>query len=121
MQDRLDNAANSVTFTTAADGSPASMGATANDAAALETQLKALILHEDGGLAVQNLAMNALSTMLPRIEGTGQWGKARWRLTGAAPSLFALLALPCLLQLLVHVLVRSPRSCQVKVVLLSTV
>lgn len=66
------------------------MGATANDAAALETQLKALILHEDGGLAVQNLAMNALSTMLPRIEGTGQWGKARWRLSGATPFLFTL-------------------------------
>jgi len=49
----------------------------------LEEQLKTLILQDDGQLALENLAFNAVSTLLPKIEGHGQIGKARFRLVGA--------------------------------------
>ena len=51
-------------------------------AVVLEEQLKSLMLQEDGQLALENLAVNAVSTLLPKIEGHGQIGKARFRLMG---------------------------------------
>ncbi|ERN06068.1 uncharacterized protein LOC18434256 [Amborella trichopoda] len=47
-----------------------------------ESQLKEL-LERDGQLAFKKLAAATLKTLMPRIEGKGQFGQARWRLVSA--------------------------------------
>ncbi|MAD20600.1 MAG: hypothetical protein CMJ52_10720 [Planctomycetaceae bacterium] len=57
-----------------------------------EGQLTESLLEQDGRLAFSNLAASTISTLLPRIETQGQFGKARWRLV-SAPSVSGLLSL----------------------------
>ncbi|UPQ99883.1 chloroplast protein TIC236 [Chloropicon primus] len=57
-----------------------------------EGQLTESLLEQDGRLAFSNLAASTISTLLPRIETQGQFGKARWRLV-SAPSISGLLSL----------------------------
>jgi len=57
-----------------------------------EGQLTESLLEQDGRLAFSSLAASTISTLLPRIETQGQFGKARWRLV-SAPSISGLLSL----------------------------
>ncbi|KAG6403086.1 hypothetical protein SASPL_135303 [Salvia splendens] len=45
-----------------------------------ESQLSESILEGDGQLAFKKLATATLETLMPRIEGKGEFGHARWRL-----------------------------------------
>lgn len=45
-----------------------------------ESQLAESILEGDGQLAFKKLATATLETLMPRIEGKGEFGHARWRL-----------------------------------------
>ncbi|GAB4854193.1 hypothetical protein Ancab_022776 [Ancistrocladus abbreviatus] len=45
-----------------------------------ESQLAESILEGDGQLALKKLATATLETLMPRIEGKGEFGQARWRL-----------------------------------------
>lgn len=45
-----------------------------------ESQLAESILEGDGQLAFKKLATATLETLMPRIEGKGEFGQARWRL-----------------------------------------
>lgn len=46
----------------------------------LESQLAESILKGDGQLALGKLATATLEKLMPRIEGKGELGKARWRI-----------------------------------------
>ncbi|XP_075102117.1 protein TIC236, chloroplastic isoform X1 [Nicotiana tabacum] len=48
-----------------------------------ESQLAESILEGDGQLAFKKLAAATLETLMPRIEGKGEFGQARWRLVYA--------------------------------------
>lgn len=48
-----------------------------------ESQLAESLLEGDGQLAFKKLATATLVTLMPRIEGKGEFGKARWRLVYA--------------------------------------
>lgn len=48
-----------------------------------ESQLAESILESDGQLAFKKLATATLETLMPRIEGKGEFGHARWRLVYA--------------------------------------
>ncbi|KAF3447215.1 hypothetical protein FNV43_RR12395 [Rhamnella rubrinervis] len=48
-----------------------------------ESQLAESILEGDGQLAFQKLATTTLEKLMPRIEGKGEFGQARWRLVYA--------------------------------------
>ncbi|XP_015084835.1 uncharacterized protein LOC107028323 [Solanum pennellii] len=48
-----------------------------------ESQLAESILEGDGQLAFKKLATATLETLMPRIEGKGEFGQARWRLVYA--------------------------------------
>ncbi|XP_060208186.1 protein TIC236, chloroplastic isoform X2 [Lycium barbarum] len=48
-----------------------------------ESQLAESILEGDGQLAFKKLATSTLETLMPRIEGKGEFGQARWRLVSA--------------------------------------
>ena len=85
---RLQDASRAITITRLSDGSTQTIGGGAGSLV-FEQQLKALLLENDGQIAVQSMVMNALSTMLPRIEGSGRFGNAEWRLVGV----------PCLLRI----------------------
>ncbi|GMH11870.1 hypothetical protein Nepgr_013711 [Nepenthes gracilis] len=50
-----------------------------------ESQLAESILEGDGQLALKKLATATLETLMPRIEGKGEFGQARWRLVYAPP------------------------------------
>ncbi|XP_042477488.1 protein TIC236, chloroplastic-like [Macadamia integrifolia] len=58
----------------------------------VESQLAESILEGDGQLAFKKLAAATLETLMPRIEGKGEIGQARWRLVHAPqiPSLLSL-------------------------------
>ncbi|XP_075491996.1 protein TIC236, chloroplastic [Primulina tabacum] len=56
-----------------------------------ESQLAESILEGDGQLAFKKLATATLETLMPRIEGKGEFGQARWRLV-YAPQIPSLLA-----------------------------
>ncbi|PSR91805.1 Spermidine/putrescine import ATP-binding protein like [Actinidia chinensis var. chinensis] len=56
-----------------------------------ESQLAESILEGDGELAFKKLATATLETLLPRIEGKGEFGQARWRLV-YAPQIPSLLS-----------------------------
>lgn len=56
-----------------------------------ESQLAESILEGDGQLAFEKLATATLETLMPRIEGKGTFGQARWRLV-YAPQIPSLLA-----------------------------
>lgn len=56
-----------------------------------ESQLAESILEGDGQLAFKKLATATLETLMPRIEGKGKFGQARWRLV-YAPQIPSLLA-----------------------------
>lgn len=79
---KLQDASRAITITRLSDGSTQTLGGGAGSLV-FEQQLKALLLENDGQIAVQSMVMNALSTMLPRIEGSGRFGNAEWRLVGA--------------------------------------
>ncbi|OUZ99695.1 Protein of unknown function DUF490 [Macleaya cordata] len=57
-----------------------------------ESQLAESILEGDGKLAFKKLATATLETLMPRIEGKGEFGQARWRLS-YAPQIPSLLSL----------------------------
>ncbi|KAJ4952863.1 hypothetical protein NE237_029695 [Protea cynaroides] len=57
-----------------------------------ESQLAESILEGDGQLAFKKLATATLETLMPRIEGKGEIGHARWRLV-YAPQIPSLLSL----------------------------
>uniref|UniRef100_A0A7C9DJI0 Translocation and assembly module TamB C-terminal domain-containing protein n=1 Tax=Opuntia streptacantha TaxID=393608 RepID=A0A7C9DJI0_OPUST len=56
-----------------------------------ESQLAKSILEGDGQLALEKLATATLETLMPRIEGKGEFGQARWRLV-YAPQIPSLLS-----------------------------
>lgn len=56
-----------------------------------ESQLAESILEGDGQLALKKLATATLATLMPRIEGKGEFGQARWRLV-YAPQIPSLLS-----------------------------
>ncbi|KAB2629418.1 hypothetical protein D8674_034213 [Pyrus ussuriensis x Pyrus communis] len=56
-----------------------------------ESQLAESILENDGQLAFQKLATTTLEKLMPRIEGKGEFGQARWRLV-YAPQIPSLLS-----------------------------
>lgn len=56
-----------------------------------ESQLAESILEGDGQLALKKLATATLETLMPRIEGKGEFGHARWRLV-YAPQIPSLLS-----------------------------
>ncbi|KAK9682565.1 hypothetical protein RND81_10G082300 [Saponaria officinalis] len=56
-----------------------------------ESQLAESILEGDGQLALKKLATSTLETLMPRIEGKGEFGQARWRLV-YAPQISSLLS-----------------------------
>uniref|UniRef100_A0A7N0VLC3 Translocation and assembly module TamB C-terminal domain-containing protein n=2 Tax=Kalanchoe fedtschenkoi TaxID=63787 RepID=A0A7N0VLC3_KALFE len=56
-----------------------------------ESQLAESILEGDGQLAFKKLATATLETLMPRIEGKGEFGQARWRLV-YAPQIHSLLS-----------------------------
>ncbi|KAL4297144.1 hypothetical protein GQ457_12G028170 [Hibiscus cannabinus] len=56
-----------------------------------ESQLAESILEGDGQLAFKKLATATLETLMPRIEGKGEFGQARWRLV-YAPQIPSLLS-----------------------------
>ncbi|XP_047319801.1 protein TIC236, chloroplastic [Impatiens glandulifera] len=56
-----------------------------------ESQLSESILEGDGQLAFKKLATATLETLMPRIEGKGEFGQARWRLV-YAPQIPSLLS-----------------------------
>jgi hypothetical protein len=80
-QSRLRDARQALTITRLSDGSTQTLSGTAGSML-FQQQLKALLLENDGQIAVQSMVMNALSTMLPRFEGSGSFGNAQWRLVG---------------------------------------
>ncbi|KAL9176932.1 hypothetical protein ABFS82_01G026400 [Erythranthe guttata] len=53
---------------------------TTEAARVFESQLAESILEGDGQLAFKKLATATLETLMPRIEGKGEFGQARWRL-----------------------------------------
>lgn len=57
----------------------------------IESQLAGSLLERDGQLAFKKLATATLETLLPRIEGKGEFGHARWRMVYAPqiPGLFS--------------------------------
>ncbi|KAK9160733.1 hypothetical protein Syun_007074 [Stephania yunnanensis] len=57
-----------------------------------ESQLVESILKGNGQLAFKKLATATLETLMPRIEGMGEFGHARWRLV-YAPQIPSLLSL----------------------------
>ncbi|GAB4854181.1 hypothetical protein Ancab_022766 [Ancistrocladus abbreviatus] len=57
-----------------------------------ESQLAESILEGDGQIALKKLATATLETLMPRIEGKGEFGQARWRLV-YAPQIPSLLSL----------------------------
>ncbi|CAN6442192.1 unnamed protein product [Victoria cruziana] len=57
-----------------------------------ESQLAESLLEGDGQLAFKKLAASTLETLMPRIEGKGEFGQARWRLV-YAPQIPSLLSL----------------------------
>ncbi|URE40528.1 hypothetical protein MUK42_06558 [Musa troglodytarum] len=57
-----------------------------------ESQLAESLLEGDGQLAFKKLATATLETLMPRIEGKGEFGQARWRLV-YAPQIPSLLSL----------------------------
>ncbi|KAF6175245.1 hypothetical protein GIB67_030463 [Kingdonia uniflora] len=57
-----------------------------------ESQLAESILEGDGQLAFKKLATATLETLMPRIEGKGEFGHARWRIV-YAPQIPSLLSL----------------------------
>lgn len=57
-----------------------------------ESQLAESILEGDGQLAFKKLATATLETLMPRIEGKGAFGQARWRMV-YAPQIPSLLSL----------------------------
>ncbi|KDP32279.1 hypothetical protein JCGZ_13204 [Jatropha curcas] len=57
-----------------------------------ESQLAESILEGDGQLAFKKLATATLETLMPRIEGKGEFGQARWRLV-YAPQIPSLLSM----------------------------
>lgn len=63
----------------------------AQAARVLESQLAESILEGDGQLAFKKLATATLETLMPRIEGKGEFGQARWRLV-YAPQIPSLLS-----------------------------
>lgn len=56
-----------------------------------ESQLAKSILEGNGQLALKKLATATLATLMPRIEGKGEFGHARWRLV-YAPQIPSLLS-----------------------------
>ncbi|KAG9459336.1 hypothetical protein H6P81_003844 [Aristolochia fimbriata] len=48
-----------------------------------ESQLAGSLLERDGQLAFKKLATATLETLMPRIEGKGEFGQARWRVVYA--------------------------------------
>ncbi|MBA0693666.1 hypothetical protein Goari_004025, partial [Gossypium aridum] len=56
-----------------------------------ESQLAESILEGDGQLAFKKLATATLETLMPRIEGKGEFRQARWRLV-YAPQIPSLLS-----------------------------
>lgn len=56
-----------------------------------ESQLAESILEGGGQLAFKKLATATLETLMPRIEGKGEFGQARWRLV-YAPQIPSLLS-----------------------------
>ncbi|PON53076.1 hypothetical protein PanWU01x14_204560 [Parasponia andersonii] len=56
-----------------------------------ESQLAESILESNGQLAFQKLATTTLEKLMPRIEGKGEFGQARWRLV-YAPQIPSLLS-----------------------------
>ncbi|KAG2700000.1 hypothetical protein I3760_07G213600 [Carya illinoinensis] len=56
-----------------------------------ESQLAESILEGDGQLALEKLATATLETLMPRIEGKGEFGQARWRIV-YAPQIPSLLS-----------------------------
>lgn len=56
-----------------------------------ESQLAESLLESDGQLAFKKLATATLETLMPRIEGKGEFGQARWRLV-YAPQIPSLLS-----------------------------
>lgn len=62
-------------------------------ARAFENQLAESILESDGQLALKKLATATLEKLMPRIEGKGEFGQARWRLV-YAPQIPSLLSFP---------------------------
>lgn len=63
----------------------------AQAARVFESQLAESILEGDGQLAFQKLATTTLEKLMPRIEGKGEFGQARWRLV-YAPQIPSLLS-----------------------------
>ncbi|XP_062194622.1 protein SUBSTANDARD STARCH GRAIN 4, chloroplastic-like isoform X1 [Phragmites australis] len=57
-----------------------------------ESQLAESLLEGDGQLAFKKLATATLETLMPRIEGKGEFGQARWRMV-YAPQIPSLLSL----------------------------
>ncbi|KAK1324832.1 hypothetical protein QJS10_CPA01g01238 [Acorus calamus] len=57
-----------------------------------ESQLAESLLEGDGKLAFKKLATSTLETLMPRIEGKGEFGHARWRVV-YAPQIPSLLSL----------------------------
>ncbi|KAL3844129.1 hypothetical protein ACJIZ3_001532 [Penstemon smallii] len=64
---------------------------TTEAARVFESQLAESILQGDGQLAFKKLATATLETLMPRIEGKGEFGQARWRLV-YAPQIPSLLS-----------------------------
>ncbi|PPD79502.1 hypothetical protein GOBAR_DD23563 [Gossypium barbadense] len=64
---------------------------TTEAARVFESQLAESILEGDGQLAFKKLATATLETLMPRIEGKGEFGQARWRLV-YAPQIPSLLS-----------------------------
>ncbi|XP_051136836.1 protein TIC236, chloroplastic [Andrographis paniculata] len=64
---------------------------TTEAARVFESQLAESILENDGQLAFKKLATATLETLMPRIEGKGEFGQARWRLV-YAPQIPSLLS-----------------------------
>lgn len=56
-----------------------------------ENQLAESLLEGDGQLAFKKLATATLETLMPRVEGKGESGQARWRLV-SAPQIPSLLS-----------------------------
>lgn len=63
----------------------------AQAARVFESQLAGSILEGNGQLAFQKLATTTLEKLMPRIEGKGEFGQARWRLV-YAPQIPSLLS-----------------------------
>lgn len=91
IQGRARNWQDNLVLTSTRSGEPDAL--TRSEAARVfESQLADSLLEGDGQLAFKKLAAATVETLMPKIEGKGEFGQARWRLV-SAPQIPNLLSL----------------------------